>query len=889
LNILVHGKIGAYKTIDNFYPLINRFLLSRDGHRYVLSDEGLFRLEGHRFLRLPFFSSDGMDLGQNLDRITEWKDLFLIIPWNTDQKEKLILYDKKSGKVVDAYTRERVFSTALSVRGELWASTAEGIRMIDRVALAEGKLKLDPLPDSYHVPNLKNAFIFFDSAGRTWLYGNDRALIIPVDGHQQLLSPAQGLKTGSLADIFVDREGNTWMASDGNGAVKMTGTGLQVIDPFIPGRASTISAICRDGETTWLFNGMENAICRVTANGTRCFPFGSKRMSVSNIYIQGHALYFTESSSLFRVRNKDQASEYRHPERLVTDSVRASEIANGVIDRNGALIQSMKKNESAFYLSVLYGNRLCMRYRLSYAVDQMAIDPRGRLWAASRDNHLMVFSLNPRTPGKYLQLIGDYSGRIPGLAPRSITVDTAGNVWIGTRYKGLYFLRFDDLKFLSIRQFSTRDGLTDNFIYRLYADEHNNIWAGTQTGLDKISRANGQYIVENITKSRNIFRTIYTVLSIGNHTIWALASDGGIIQVSDSPAAVPSAPPGLLLTSMKVADREMADSVHVFSYRQNSFSFSVAAPSFIDERSTRYSYLLKGGDMNAWSEPTANASFNFINLAPGKYELSLKATFPAGRYPPQSLTYSFTVQPPYWQTWWFRMLSASLAIGLICYVVRVYYQRLLERRQVQFEKQKALENERTRIATDMHDDLGSGLSKIRFLSETVQRNISEKAHHPILQNIAGSCVELVDKFNEIVWAMNEKNNSLEDLVYYVRNYTAKYCAENNLGFKINIPDEIPAVQVGGELRRELFLTVKESLHNVVKHAEARNVWLDMELGAAILLTIHDDGQGFDTAAMKSAGNGLRSMRHRIERVKGKLRIESGEGTAVSIMVPLTAI
>ena len=95
--------------------------------------------------------------------------------------------------------------------------------------------------------------------------------------------------------------------------------------------------------------------------------------------------------------------------------------------------------------------------------------------------------------------------------------------------------------------------------------------------------------------------------------------------------------------------------------------------------------------------------------------------------------------------------------------------------------------------------------------------------------------------------------------------------------------------MGGELRRELFLTVKESLHNVVKHAEARNVWLDMELGAAILLTIHDDGQGFDTAAMKSAGNGLRSMRHRIERVKGKLRIESGEGTAVSIMVPLTAI
>ena len=94
-----------------------------------------------------------------------------------------------------------------------------------------------------------------------------------------------------------------------------------------------------------------------------------------------------------------------------------------------------------------------MQYTLSYAVDQMAIDPKGRLWAASRDDHLMVFSLNPRKPGQYLQLIQDYSGRIKGIGPRSVAVDTAGQVWIGTRYRGLYCLRFDELKFLSMRQF----------------------------------------------------------------------------------------------------------------------------------------------------------------------------------------------------------------------------------------------------------------------------------------------------------------------------------------------------------------------------------------------------------------------------------------------------
>ena len=217
-----------------------------------------------------------------------------------------------------------------------------------------------------------------------------------------------------------------------------------------------------------------------------------------------------------------------------------------------------------------------------------------------------------------------------------------------------------------------------------------------------------------------------------------------------------------------------------------------------------------------------------------------------------------------------------------------YYRRLFEKRGgCNLKSKKLLEigTDRTRIATDMHDDLGSGLSKIRFLSETVQRNISEKAHLPILQNIASSSVELVDKFNEIIWAMNEKNNSLEDLLYYVRNYTAKYCAENNLGFVINIPDEIPPVQVGGEVRRQLFLTVKESLHNVVKHAEARNVRLDIALASSIRLTICDDGKGFDMG-MKKMGNGLRSMEHRIEQVSGKLTIDCRNGTSLSIMVPL---
>lgn len=886
LNTLVRGKVGIYKTVDNFCPVINRFIKSRDGHWYVAADEGFFELNDHKFTRLPVINDQGIIIG-NLDRVIEWNNFFLIIPWNSDQKEKLILYDKQNRRVTDILTQEQVICTAADSKGHLWASTSEGIKLIDLVSLEKGKINLLPLPAEYnYLDRWKYSRIFFDATGNTWLSSNNQIITITLQGQQQIISGEQGLKTSSLVDIFIDREGIIWMASDGNGVVKMTGTQVQLLNNFLLGKASFITAINQQRDTTWLFNYADKSIYSISKKGLQSFPFEIKNIKVSTLYIQNQALYLTDVKNVFRITNKDLASSYKHPVKILTYPV--LDIGNGIVDINGVLIQSIRRDDTGFYLTALYEDKVNMSYRLSYAADQVAMDKKGRLWAVTRDDHLMVFTLHPEQPSRYLQLLKDYTSEIAGMNPRSVTIDKTGNAWIGTRYKGLYYIRFNDLQFISSKQFTTHEGLTDNFIYRLYCDDHDNIWTGTQTGLDKIFFKNGQYIIENVTKSKNIFQTIYKIITVDNNTIWALTSDGNIIKVSTAPSARLYPSPSLLLTSLIVNDQAYDDSTHSFAHNQNNFSISVAAPSFLDERSIRYSYLLKGSGKNNWSEPSNNATFNFINLTPGKYELNLKADFPSAMYPTQTQTYSFTIHPPYWQTWWFRILAAVVVISLIYYMVSTYYRRIFERKHMQFEKQQALEKERTRIATDMHDDLGAGLSKIRFLSETVQRNISEEVHQPNLQNIASSSVELVDKFNEIIWAMNEKNNSLEDLLYYIRNYSAKYCAENNLDYKIFIPEDIPSIMISGEMRRQIFLTVKESLHNVVKHAEARNVRLRVQIGAVITIIIQDDGKGFEIDEMKNKGNGLRNMEQRIKNVNGKLIIENKTGTLLNITVPLPA-
>jgi hypothetical protein len=141
----------------------------------------------------------------------------------------------------------------------------------------------------------------------------------------------------------------------------------------------------------------------------------------------------------------------------------------------------------------------------------------------------------------------------------------------------------------------------------------------------------------------------------------------------------------------------------------------------MDEKQILYSYQLQGSTTNVWTVPSNNAVASFIDLRPGKYALNIKAKFPAGRYPEQVLQYKFSISPPWWQTWWFRALAALLISGLFIIAFRFYYHRKLERQQMILEKQQAIDQERSRIAADMHDDLGAGLTKIKYITEHILR------------------------------------------------------------------------------------------------------------------------------------------------------------------------
>ncbi len=206
----------------------------------------------------------------------------------------------------------------------------------------------------------------------------------------------------------------------------------------------------------------------------------------------------------------------------------------------------------------------------------------------------------------------------------------------------------------------------------------------------------------------------------------------------------------------------------------------------------------------------------------------------------------------------------------------------------ELHRKMELEKERTRIATDMHDDLGAGLSRIKFLSETI--GIKKQQQIPIEEDIIKIreyAHEMIDKMGEIVWALNEKNDSLSDLLSYTRSYAVEYLSQNGIPCQIITPDDFPTILVSGEFRRNIYLIVKEVLHNIVKHAQATLVKINIETGKKLMVMIQDNGIGFNSADTRPYSNGLINIRKRMTDIGGTVQIDSEKGTTICLNVPLS--
>jgi signal transduction histidine kinase len=287
----------------------------------------------------------------------------------------------------------------------------------------------------------------------------------------------------------------------------------------------------------------------------------------------------------------------------------------------------------------------------------------------------------------------------------------------------------------------------------------------------------------------------------------------------------------------------------------------------------RYQYKLDGAD-DDWSAPTPERTVTFANLAAGTYRLLVRAVDADGRASAQPAAVAFTIAAPVWQRWWFLALAGALA-GLAAYALHRYrIARLLE-----------VERVRTRIATDLHDDIGANLTRISVLSEVASYR---SGGDDSLASIARISRESVESMSDIVWAVDPKHDSFRDLVRRMRELADEALTVRGVDVRFSAPESDGELRLGHELRRQLYLIFKEAVNNASRHSGCTRAEIAVGLGhGGLALEVADDGRGFDPAS-ESEGNGLVNMRRRAEAMGARLEVRSapGEGTAVRLEVPM---
>ena len=188
----------------------------------------------------------------------------------------------------------------------------------------------------------------------------------------------------------------------------------------------------------------------------------------------------------------------------------------------------------------------------------------------------------------------------------------------------------------------------------------------------------------------------------------------------------------------------------------------------------------------------------------------------------------------------------------------------------------------------MHDDLGAGLSRIKFLSQSIlNKKLKDEIIKTELEKITSFSDEMSEKMGEIVWALNEKNDTLADLIAYTRSYAVEYLANHNIQCDAKTPFNLPGNFITGETRRNIFLSVKECLHNIVKHSGANRVCFSVELDGQMKIIIHDNGKGIDLDHRRAFSNGIDNINKRMKEINGEVKFFNDQGTRVSLSIPLT--
>ena len=550
----------------------------------------------------------------------------------------------------------------------------------------------------------------------------------------------------------------------------------------------------------------------------------------------------------------------------------------------------------------------------SRTIRALAEDANGVIWVGSADGQLFridgdsVVNLAPKLSERLLSI-------------RCLYATPDGCLWIGFagwgvgRLKGDHFVRI-----------TTVEGLHDDYISQIVADENGWLWCAGNRGIFQVRLQELADVAEgraervrsithgpgeglhnlqpNYDNAPASFRGRDGRIWFGMRTGLAVVHsedrphntvpppvildrvvvDGQVVALYDSKSPVRSS------NRAGLVDLRRPDGVVRLPPGHRKIDIDFTALSFTAPENVRILYRLKGVDQE-WGGIAADMarSVSYSRLAAGRYEFQVKACNNDGVWNETGASLGIVVAPFFYNTWWFHSTMITTFTLSLIGVVRYVSFRRLRRRLRLLEEQDALHRERARIAKDIHDDLGASLTQIAFLGELAQQDQGEpqKAAERS-EKISVTARQAIKSLDEIVWAVNPRNDTLAHLIDYVGQHALDFLRVADIRCRLDLPETAPQQEVSTDIRHNLFLAVKEALTNIIKHSRATEVWLRIHMtGESLQVSIEDNGCGFGTLPSDPGADGLRNMQQRLAAIGGVCRIDSkpAAGTRIAFTVP----
>jgi ligand-binding sensor domain-containing protein/signal transduction histidine kinase len=759
----------------------------------------------------------------------------------------------------------------------------------------------------WELPEGVGAFTYMleDRSGNLWVSSYGHGLFRFSQGNRcERFTTREGLSHNTLRALWEDFEGSIWVGTDGGGLNRLKPSTLRMHDTqrgLTGDVVMSISPDAQDPGTFWLgING--GGVNRLHASGVE--PLLFEPTLRTNSYIYG--LFHDRQGGLW-IGSYDMGI-LRYHEGLLTrmtpeEGWSGRPLLAGLQDRTGRIWLGGGFGLAQWQDGVITKVDPPAGWA-QVTVRAMVEDQHGKVYVGSLGRGLACWQ-----EGEWQQF-----NKEDGLADDHITslvVDEENTLWIGTMNGGL--CRFRDGRFATV---GMRQGLVSNSISSILQDESGLLWLGSNRGLMRIDP---QELNDCLDGRRNRFACRVFNRSDGLNSIdcsgstqsaCAKGPDGrlwfatprGVAEIDPNRLPLNSRIPRVIIEEVALdgiitsfgacaTEGDRADLAIQILPDQHRLEIGFTALSLLMPEKVQFRYMLEGLD-RSWVEARTRRTTFYTHIPPGEYRFRVIACNNDGVWNETGAVMAVTALPHYWQTKWFKALVVVGLCGGTGWLARLGFVRRMQRRLERLKQRQALEKERSRIARDLHDDLGSRLTQLGLLLEGVKRNLgAPEVTRSHLEQMTRRLRDTTQAMDEVVWAVDPAKDTTEGLMNYLGPLSGELLSGTEVRCRLEIPMSLPAHPVSARVRHGILLVVKEALNNSLKHSGASEIWIRGDLRDGILsLEIEDNGCGFRAAELETNGGGcgLRNMRHRVETLGGKFQVlsQAGRSTWIRLEVDL---